>query len=323
MKIVANVICFNSQPELPALLESLKGRVDGLAAVDGGSRDESVEVLQRWGAENGIPVTVRQNIWPDDFALQRNICLNITRAEYGISGDSELWVLAIDTDDTLVEFDRVFIEASVGSEGVGGMMCRMDNGNGFFHVCQFFRLTAGAVWKNPIHEYAVLNGDRVKLVRVGKLTIKRGRSAQHDCDPMRNVRIGRRFVEDNPANERARFYLGRDICECGEMPPCQRRAEAEGHLRAYLAMRCGYVAQDRYARLLLVKLLSESGRALEARRLMLDSIAEDPDNKSAYDALSRLSDAKAESDVWRRLAATATGGCILPYGAKLPARKEA
>lgn len=319
MKIVANVICLNSEPELPAMLESLKGRVDGVVAVDGGSSDASIGVIVDWGRSTGTPVTIKENRWPDDFSLQRNLCLNLTRAEYGISTPgAEVWVLAIDTDDTLVEFDRTFIEASVSTGEVAGLLCRMDNGNGFFNVCQFFRLTAEAVWENPVHEYIRLKDKRRGQPPTGMLTIKRGRSEQHDRDPGRNVRIGRRFVEENPGDERARFYLGRDICECADMPPCQRWAEGEGHLRTYLAMRCGYVAQNRYARLLLAKLLHDTGRAQEARRMMLDSLAEDPDNKSAYDALSRLSADKAESEVWRRLAAGAAGGCVLPYAAKLP-----
>ena len=316
MKIVANIICLDSEPELPALLASLKGKVDAVVAIDGGSADKTVEILTKWGRRSKTPVTCRVNPWPDDFAAQRNLCLDVTRVVHGIGNANDVWVLMIDSDDTLAEFDRVFIEEAAAKTGISGLMCKMDNGNGFFHVQQFFRLTREAVWKNPIHEYVSTAGSK-GLPPAGKLTIKRGRSARHDRDPDRNVRIGRRFVETAPANSRARFYLARDLLECEALPQHARRAEAEGHIRAYLAMNTRIVEQDRYALLLLVRLLCDCDRGAEARELLLRSIEKDPDNRSCYEALARLSD-KPESGVWQRLAAAAEGGCILPYGSRLP-----
>lgn len=98
-------------------------------------------------------------------------------------------------------------------------------------------------------------------------------------------------------------------------------AEAEGHLGAYLDMDTGFPAQDRYARLLLVRLLCDTGCVAEARRLLLDALENDPDNKSAYEALSRISEGR-DAGVWFRLSAAAEGACILPYGSRLPVKKE-
>lgn len=319
MKLIVNLICQDSEPELPALLESLKGRVDGLVAVDGGSTDRTVEILTNWGAENTVPVHVKRNAWPDDFALQRNLCLNVTRAEYGIATPADdIWVLMIDSDDQLTAFDRTYIDNATTKAGVVGLLCHMDNGNGFFNVLQLFRLTSDAVWENPIHEYVQMKGPK-GLPPADMLTIKRGRSAKHNTDPARNVRIGRQFVESSPDNSRGRFYLARDLIECHALPAQQRLAEAEGHLRAYLAMGTGFPAQDRYARLLLTRLMCDCGRVGEARRFLLDSIEKDPDNKSAYEALSRISEGR-DAGVWFRLSAAAEGNCVLPYGSKLPVK---
>ena len=316
MKLIVNLICQNSEPELPALLKSLEGRVDGLVAIDGGSTDRTVEMLNAWGQTASIPVVCKKNAWQDDFGAQRNLCLNVTRAEYGIaSPENDIWVLMIDADDTITEFDRAYLDKATAS-GIIGLKCKMDNGNGFFFVTQLFRLTSDATWANPIHEFIVARGTH-GLPVAGTLTIKRGRSALHDRDPERNVRIGRRFVQACPQDSRARFYLARDLFECAALPVHLRYAEAEGHLRAYLALPQTFQTQDRYARLLLVRILCDGGRQTEARRLLLDSLASDPDNRSAYEALARLGDEK-ENAVWNRLAASAEGGCVLPYASKLP-----
>ena len=320
MKILANIICLNSAPELPKLLKSLEGHFDGLIAIDGGSTDDTVAVISNWGLATGTPVTVKTNPWPDDFALQRNICLDATREKYGVADAEDVWVLAIDSDDALVSFDRPYIEKAAAGCGIVGLQCRMDNGNGFYHVTQFFRVTANTCWCNPIHEFVETHGPK-GLPPIGTLTIKRGRSKQHDRDPERNVRIGRTFVESNPNDSRGRFYLARDLTECEAIPLVRRLAEAEGHLRTYLAMPGVFLTQDRYALLLLVGVLCDGGRREEAKRLLLDSLANDPDNKSAYEALSRLSDDK-QVGVWHRLSAAAEGTCVLPYSSKLPAKLE-
>jgi len=334
MKTIVNLICLNSEPELPTLLESLKGKIDGLVAVDGGSTDNTVNILREWGVANEVQTIVKTNKWPDDFALQRNLCLNVTRAEFGMaSPENDIWVLMIDSDDTLTAFDQAYLAKATATCDVTGLLCHMNNGitDSDFQVCQFFRLTPDAMWKNAIHEYIVSKGHKGLPPSqipdgnggmVGTLRIKRGRSAQHDRDPERNTRIGRKLVEAEPDNTRARFYLSRDLLECEQIPTQQRRAEAEGHLRAYLAMNAAFPAQDRYARLLLVRLLCDTGRVAEARRLLLDALESDPDNRSGYEALSRISEGK-ESAVWFRLSAAAEGACILPYGSRLPIAKGA
>lgn len=318
MKIIVNLICLDSEPELPALLASLEGKVDAVVAVDGGSTDKTVEILKAWGEEKKIPVDIKINPWPDDFAEQRNLCLDVTRVVHGVATQNEdIWVLMIDTDDTLVHFDHTFVKAISERREVNALLCKMDNGNGFFTCVQFFRLSRDVHWENPIHEFVCFKQPR-GMPPDGTLTIKRGRSARHDRDPERNIRIGRRFVEAVPNDNRARFYLARDLLECEAIPVQQRNAEAEGHLRAYLTMKTNFVTQDRYALLLLVRLLCDTNRTIEARTLLTDWIKKDPDNRSAYEALSRMSSSEDEAGVWHRLAAAAEGSCVLPYGSKLP-----
>ena len=313
MKIIANLICLNSAPELPTLLETLVGRIDGVVAIDGGSTDDTVEILSAWGVQNDVPVKTHVCLWPDDFAEQRNRCLNLTRVVYS---DEDVWVLMIDTDDRLTAFDRAFLEKACENPELHGVICTMDNGNGLFRACQFFRLTTSVQWRGAVHEHISFQGHR-GLPPDGTLTITRGYSAQHERDVDRNVRIGRRTVEKLPTDSRARFYLARDLLEGAVPVDQQRRAEAEGHLRLYRAMNVQFPEQNRYALLLLVRILCDTGRRDEAILLLNESIANDRDNRSAYEALAALLPS-IHSDALLRLASAAKGDCILPYQSLLP-----
>lgn len=330
IRIVANIICLDSEPELPATLDSLtpatvdcpeSGRhvrhgVDGVVMVDGGSSDKTVDIARGW-SRSGLPVDVSVHGWEDDFAKQRNICLEETRKRYGCTTEGEeVWVLMIDSDDTLSVFDRPYVEKIIRECGVDAISVRMDNGGSHYEAVQLFRLKADTEWRNPIHEYVHFGGAKAILPN-GCLTITRGRAKRHDADPLRNVRIGRRFVEKSPCDKRGRFYLARDTMECAALGFMDRMAAAEGHLRTYLSLPGGFPEQDRHARLLLCHILWVTGRSDEARRLMLDSLMYDPNNKSAYLALAGMTDPDCGA-VWRKLSDSVDGDCVLPYTAKLP-----
>jgi len=320
-KTIANIISFNSAPELPALLQSLEsGKIDALVAVDGGSSDGTLDILNAWEKRNpNIKVVTHTEPWKDDFAHQRNICLSITRKMLHDTDekDKEVWVLMIDTDDTLSAFDRPYLEGVIQNSNVVALLVNMDNGNAPYKAIQFFKLTEESEWCNPIHEYIKYNGEK-KEVPLEKLSIKRGRSKQHNDDPLRNVRIGHVFVEKCPADRRARFYLARDLFECGIIPHEQRMAEAEGHLRVYMSLPGSYIEQERLAKLLLCRIMWDSGRLEEARKYMFDTLMNDPDNRSAYEALANMESDEIKHCVWQRLAQLAQGRCVFSHTSKLP-----
>lgn len=320
-KIVANVISFNSAPELSTMLQSLEGgKIDALVVVDGGSTDKTVDILNAWAKRNtSVKVVCAVEEWKDDFAHQRNLCLSLTRQMLSDTGDTDkdVWVLMIDTDDSLSAFNRFYLEGVIQNSNVVALLVNMDNGNAPYKAIQFFKLTEESEWCNPIHEYIKYNGEK-KEVPLEKLSIKRGRSKQHNDDPLRNVRIGHAFVEKCPIDRRARFYLARDLFECTVIPNAQRMAEAEGHLRIYMSLPGSYIEQERLAKLLLCRIMWDSGRLEEARKYMLDTLMNDPDNRSAYEALANMESDEIKHCVWQRLAQLAQGRCVFSHTSKLP-----
>jgi tetratricopeptide (TPR) repeat protein len=87
----ATLIVRNEERFLEGCLRSLAGRVDEMVVVDTGSADRSREIARDSGAR------VVEHRWTDDFAAARNAAIDAARGA---------WVLYIDADERVVEFDR-------------------------------------------------------------------------------------------------------------------------------------------------------------------------------------------------------------------------
>ena len=91
----AALIVRNEERFLEGCLRSIAGRVDEIVVVDTGSTDRSREIARDLGAR------VFDHAWNDDFAAARNASIEAARGA---------WILYIDADERLVEFDRATVE---------------------------------------------------------------------------------------------------------------------------------------------------------------------------------------------------------------------
>jgi glycosyltransferase involved in cell wall biosynthesis len=91
----AALIVRDEERFLEACLRSLLGRVDEIVVVDTGSTDRSREIAGDLGAR------LLQFRWTDDFAAARNAAVDASLGQ---------WVLYIDADERVVEFDRAEAE---------------------------------------------------------------------------------------------------------------------------------------------------------------------------------------------------------------------
>jgi tetratricopeptide (TPR) repeat protein len=87
----ASLIVRNEERFLEGCLRSLAGRADEIVVVDTGSTDRSREIAGDLGAR------VIDHEWADDFAAARNAAIDAARGA---------WILYIDADERLVEFDH-------------------------------------------------------------------------------------------------------------------------------------------------------------------------------------------------------------------------
>lgn len=92
----AALIVRDEERFLEGCLQSLTGRVDEIIVVDTGSTDRSREIARDLGAH------VLEHTWTDDFSAARNASISAARGR---------WILYIDADERVVEFDRAMVEA--------------------------------------------------------------------------------------------------------------------------------------------------------------------------------------------------------------------
>ncbi len=83
---------------LRTTLESVRCIADELHVLDTGSTDGTQDLVRRFAGRVPFPVHLREEPWPDDFGLARNMSLQ------GAAGD---WVLWIDDDERLIGGERL------------------------------------------------------------------------------------------------------------------------------------------------------------------------------------------------------------------------
>ncbi len=193
---------------LPGLLDSLSGLDAQICALDTGSVDDTVALLQAAGASVG------HRPWDDDFAAARNASLELA------DGD---WVLVLDADERLTAAAREAIERVLADPDVGAatLVVRSAFDHGHHRdsrLLRLFRREPEVRYLHRIHEdcsesvRAMLRRTSRRLVAlpddavVEHLGYTRDRAAERDKKE-RDARLLRASLEADPGDRYARFKL--------------------------------------------------------------------------------------------------------------------
>ena len=297
MEVVVNCICYNNEYEIWNMLRSIERHVSqnilGVVIVDGCSTDKTVNLLESWKdrydlGETGLRLNYKISEWKDDFAQQRNLCLDYTRELYG-KEYKNIWVLSIDSDDTLSGFNVNALSNTVNSGNHNLIEAKlMWSNDRYFYGTRMFKLMKNTAWKNRVHEYITHNAQE-SLLRApqGTLTQKLGCGIQHSRDELRNVRIGKKLIVDEPDNNRAIFYYARDLIECTKLPVEKRMKEAVILIERYFRQGGGGIKQDRYALIMFSKAAWCLGYKTDAK-IALEKWVKQDSSKPVYEVLSRM-----------------------------------
>jgi len=153
------MIVRDEQEMLPGLLESVAGLWDELVAVDSGSRDATVRLLEAAGAR------VVPFVWCDDFAAARNAALDAA------TGD---WILALDADERVSPQLAASIRGLLDDPDAGAatVLLRDELPHGHVRECRLLRLfrrDATIRYEHAIHEDASRSVEAA-LRRDGRVT---------------------------------------------------------------------------------------------------------------------------------------------------------
>ena len=262
----AALIVRDEERFLEACLRSLIGRVDEIVVVDTGSTDRSREIASDLGAR------LLRFRWTDDFAAARNAAVDASVGE---------WVLYIDADERLVEFDRAEAERLLAARDHACYTVRFRPQSGFTHYREhrIFRNRPELRFRGVIHESLIPALDELVAregVRVGASSI----GLEHDGydgdirhKHARNLPLLEKRLAQDPAHVYSWAHLGATLLGLGD---------AEGAEQAWrrgldaVRSRASTTAADDLPYLHLANLLLDRGR--DATELLAEACRRFPDN---------------------------------------------
>ncbi len=189
MKISVVMIVKNEEVLLGRCLDSVR-EADEIIICDTGSSDRTIEIASRYTDK-----VFTDYVWNDSYCDARN------HAKGKATGD---WILSIDADEYLHDFSAVRAAAAQAFQAVN---CNLySEGDRQWHAFpRLFKNASHIFWTEDIHNIPNVAGEEV-----GDVRITYGWSPAHQLDPDRSLRILEKSVRRDPANIRARFYLGRE-----------------------------------------------------------------------------------------------------------------
>lgn len=162
------IIVRDEAAALPRFLRSVEPLWDELVAVDTGSRDGTVELLEQAGAR------VVHEPWRDDFAYARNVSLDHARGR---------WILVLDPDELVSPVFVRSVRRAVEDPDVGAGLVRMRNRLAHGHVreahlLRLFRRDPLIRFRHRIHE-DVTESVAAYLARTDRQVVRLAGPVQH------------------------------------------------------------------------------------------------------------------------------------------------
>ena len=205
----AALIVRNEERLLEDCLRSLAGRVDEIVVVDTGSTDRSRDIARDLGAH------VHEVSWNDDFAAARNAAIEFARGD---------WILYIDADERVVDFERPGVEALLSDASCAccTVLFRPRRGYTRYREHRLFRNRPDLRFRGVIHETLLPALEEI----AGREHVRIGRSAvaidhlgydgdlahKHDRNlPLLHVRL-----RHDPAHVYSWCHLGTTLLALGD-----------------------------------------------------------------------------------------------------------
>lgn len=155
-KLSVCMIVRDEENVLPRCLNSIRDIADETIIVDTGSRDNTIDIAEHFGAD------VYRFTWCDDFSAARNETL------VHATGD---WILQIDADEELVDQSVTSLRETILDPWILACMITIDNGpaypDRFFRSARLFRNHPQIKYSRPYHETIQAGTDAILALKTG------------------------------------------------------------------------------------------------------------------------------------------------------------
>lgn len=204
------MIVRNEQARLPAAIQSVSTIVDEIIIVDTGSTDQTIQL-----AENYASLVMQVN-WNDDFSEVRNLSLEEATGE---------WILIMDADETLHPEDLSKVRKLIHTGEQEGYFITMINRIGQSIGFQEEHFPAIRLFRNhPSYRFSGAIHEQICSIPTDKITLSGIRILHHGNEDdrskranrsVRNIRILKNEVEQNPDDAFSRYNLGVEYTVAG------------------------------------------------------------------------------------------------------------
>ena len=207
-KLCLNAIVRNESARIVRMLDSVKDVISTFAILDTGSTDNTVELIEQWGAEHGIKGLVGRGAFVN-FSQARNQALDLARSwhalpttpwfEYMLLVDADM-ELRVDRPDALQRLDAEAYEMTQRA------------GSYSYNNIRLLSVISGAKYVGVTHEY--LSVQSVVAVS-GAYFIDHADGANRGEKYERDIRLFEHDLKVDPDNGRTWFYLGNTYRDMG------------------------------------------------------------------------------------------------------------
>lgn len=217
VRVVGAILARDEADTIERCITALRPAVDAVLVVDTGSTDDTVAIAEAAGAQ------VIQTTWQDDFGKAR-------RAADDVLGHTG-WVLWVDADEFLDTEDLAVPRLAAGLFDAidPPIVFRIGQWNHIgeslspnYDRMRFYPLGRGFTWQGRLHEQIVrlsqrayqLGWIRLRVHHWGydpEIIARRDKTA-------RNIRILRKWADDEPDNPALWSFLGRDLLSSEQWP---------------------------------------------------------------------------------------------------------
>lgn len=277
------LIAKNEEENLPTLLASIEGAFDQMVLVDTGSTDKTKDIFNVWAIEEKkrnkrFFFKVRDFKWVDDFGAAREF------AHSHLDTDWEVWA---DCDDIIKGAQNIRSLCEKAPAELCAYVCGYNYAQaGESSLCYLKRerivRKGGAVWQGRIHEAQVIAGPAqfVDPQVVEWVHNKPAEQNQAQFNEERNLRILRKWIQDEPENTRVLAYLGTEEAARG------RHKKAVAYYKRYLKLNPEWVEEHAQVHRKLATSLFALERYKEGRDLAYRAMNVDPTWPDSYIVLA-------------------------------------